>query len=71
MRISMPHERAPDGQVDLIGNPVKFSDTPVTYRHTPPLLGAHTDEVLRDTLGLGEAEIEALRAGDVIGGKKA
>jgi len=71
MRITMPHERAPDGQVDLIGNPVKFSDTPVTYRHAPPLLGAHTDEVLRDTLGLSEEEIEGLRAGDVIGGNKA
>ena len=46
MRISMPHELAKSGSVDLIGNPVKFSKTPVTYRHTPPQCGADTDEIL-------------------------
>ena len=51
MKITMPHPLAASGSVDLIGNPVKFSATPVSYRHTPPLCGAHTDEILADWLG--------------------
>jgi len=70
MRITMAHEKAPDGQVDLIGNPLKMSDTPVTYRHAPPLLGEHTDEVLRDTLGLDDQQIAALRASGAISGRE-
>jgi len=46
MKISMPHPLAASGRVELIGNPVKFSKTPVTYRHAPPTCGAATDEVL-------------------------
>jgi len=69
MRIAMPHPAAPDGQVDLIGNPVKMSETPVSYRHAPPMLGAHTDEVLRDVLGLEDEAIAALRASGAVGEK--
>ncbi len=47
MKIEMPVEDVAKGRVDLIGNPVKFSETPVTYRHAPPTCGQHTDEVLR------------------------
>lgn len=66
MRISLPHDMGPDGQVELIGNPLKFSDTPVTYRNAPPKLGEHTDQVLRETLGLDEQQIAALRANGVL-----
>jgi crotonobetainyl-CoA:carnitine CoA-transferase CaiB-like acyl-CoA transferase len=45
MRIRMDH---PSGGVDLIGNPVKMSRTPVSYRLPPPTCGAHTDEVFRE-----------------------
>ncbi len=48
MKISMPHPLAAGGVVDLIGNPVKFSRTPVTYRRPPPLAGEHTREILRE-----------------------
>ena len=47
MRISMPFDGAACGQVELIGNPVKFSKTPVSYRHAPPQCGAHNDEILQ------------------------
>jgi len=50
MKISMDHPLAADGRVDLIGNPVKFSKTPVSYRHAPPVCGDDTDEVLNDWL---------------------
>lgn len=50
MRIAMDHPKAGTGQVELIGNPVKFSKTPVTYRRPPPICGAHTQEVMREWL---------------------
>ena len=36
----------------LVGNPERFSKTPVSYRHAPPTLGAHSAEILRDWLGM-------------------
>ncbi len=51
MKITMPHPQAGSGHVDLIGNPVKFSATPVSYRHHPPLCGEHTDDILAEWLG--------------------
>ncbi|OWU75528.1 CaiB/BaiF CoA-transferase family protein [Phaeobacter sp. 22II1-1F12B] len=50
MKISMPDEHAASGGVPLIGNPVKFSKTPVSYRHAPPACGADTQDVLDDLL---------------------
>ena len=35
------------GEARSIANPIKFSDTPVSYRLPPPLLGEHTAEVLQ------------------------
>ena len=67
MQISMPHAKAgPDG-VSLIGNPLKMSETPVSYRHAPPVLGEHTDAVLEEILEIGEAERNTLRAAGIIG----
>lgn len=48
MRISMPYPGAETGELPLIGNPVKFSATPVTYRRPPPVCGEHTAEVLAE-----------------------
>jgi len=50
MKITIPHPLSGSGTVDLIGNPVKFSQTPVTYRKAPPACGADTDEILNDWL---------------------
>lgn len=61
MLIRMSHPLAGSGEVMLIGNPVKFSHSPVTYRRPPPTLGEHTDEVLAEVLGLGEADRRKLR----------
>ncbi len=67
MQIKMPHAMAGSGHVDLIGNPVKMSETPVSYRHAPPVLGEHTDAVLHDLLELDEMACDDLRARGVIG----
>ena len=47
MRVPMEHAHGP---IEVIGNPVKFSRTPVTYRQAPPICGADTDEVFEDWL---------------------
>jgi crotonobetainyl-CoA:carnitine CoA-transferase CaiB-like acyl-CoA transferase len=36
------------GDLKLLGIPFKFSNTPATIRRPPPLLGEHTDDVLRE-----------------------
>jgi crotonobetainyl-CoA:carnitine CoA-transferase CaiB-like acyl-CoA transferase len=46
------------GEVRSIANPIKFSDTPVSYRLPPPLLGEHTAEILQS---LGYSSEEASR----------
>ncbi len=47
MVVEMPCEGAENGVVRLIGNPLKLSRTPVSYRRAPPHLGQDTDAVLR------------------------
>ena len=46
MLVKMTHPTI--GELPLVGSPLKMSDTPVTYRLPPPLMGEHTDEVLRE-----------------------
>lgn len=66
MRISMSHPFSPNKQVDLIGNPIKLSDTPTSYRRSPPVLGEQTDEVLQEVLGLDANDRAALRKASII-----
>lgn len=66
MQVSVPYPGSEKGTVDLIGNPIKFSRTPVTYRQPPPQLGEHSDGVLREILDMEPAEIEKLRGKKVI-----
>jgi crotonobetainyl-CoA:carnitine CoA-transferase CaiB-like acyl-CoA transferase len=54
------------GKTRVVGPAVKLSDTPGAVRRPAPLLGEHTATVLRDTLGLGETELERLRSQGVI-----
>ncbi|MBK8617118.1 MAG: CoA transferase [Anaerolineales bacterium] len=46
MLVKMNHPTI--GELPLVGSPLKMSATPVTYRLPPPLMGEHTDEVLRE-----------------------
>jgi formyl-CoA transferase len=48
------------GKYVTVGNPIKLSDSPTEVRRSP-LLGEHTEEVLRSVLGLGDDEIQAAR----------
>ena len=47
------------GTVKSIANPIRFSNTPVSYRLPPPLLGEHTAQILR-SLGYSGDEARAV-----------
>jgi crotonobetainyl-CoA:carnitine CoA-transferase CaiB-like acyl-CoA transferase len=60
---SVEHPRL--GRVNQISPPFTFSATPSTIRRPPPELGEHTRELLAE-LGLSPAEIDALKARNVV-----
>ena len=63
MTVAMLHPLS--DELRLVASPIKLSATPVQYRRPPPLLGEHTDEVLRES-GLQPDEIEGLRRAGAI-----
>ncbi len=59
----------PDTRIKMAGIPVKYSDPSAqpSVRLPPPLLGEHTDEVLRDVLGRSAEQIAQLRQAGALG----
>jgi crotonobetainyl-CoA:carnitine CoA-transferase CaiB-like acyl-CoA transferase len=64
VRVDLPHPVA--GRLPTVASPMRFSGTPLEHRLAPPLLGQHTEEILRERLGKSAAQIAALRAEGVI-----
>jgi len=60
----VPHPTA--GTVKLVRNPMRLSASPADNAVAPPLLGQHTDDIVRDLLGHSDDEIAALRAKGVL-----
>ena len=54
------------GDLKMLGIPFRFSATPASVRRPPPTLGQHTEQVLRDELGLSDERIAALRTQKII-----
>ena len=50
MKVRVPYNGAAGGTVDLVGNPVKFSKTPITFYRAPPTCGTDTKAVLAEIL---------------------
>lgn len=64
VKIELEHATA--GKLPLVASPMRFSGTPLEYRLAPPVLGQHTDRVLRGLLGKSDAEVAQLRAEGVV-----
>jgi len=61
LRRDMPHPAG--GIAAVTASPLRLSASPVEYRRAPPLLGEHTEEVLREVLGKTQEEIAIFREG--------
>jgi crotonobetainyl-CoA:carnitine CoA-transferase CaiB-like acyl-CoA transferase len=64
VRVELDHPVA--GKLPTVASPMRFSATPLEHHAPPPLLGEHTDEVLRSVLGKDAPEIARLRADGAI-----
>lgn len=64
MSFELPHPQA--ACVPQIASPFHFSKTPVRYHQAPPLLGEHSDSVLKKILHLNDNEIHLLRQKGII-----
>jgi formyl-CoA transferase len=53
------------GRYLTIGNPVKMSDSPCEVERAP-LLGEHTEEILREVLGYSDSDVAEIRASGAI-----
>ncbi|HET6619286.1 MAG TPA: formyl-CoA transferase [Dongiaceae bacterium] len=54
------------GKYLSVGNPIKLSDSPAEVRRSP-LLGEHTEEILRGVLGYSEADLRRIKSSGAIG----
>jgi crotonobetainyl-CoA:carnitine CoA-transferase CaiB-like acyl-CoA transferase len=59
-------EHAAVGKIKVVGRPIKFPGAKQPPVAAPPALGQHTETVLRERLGYGDAEIAALKRDGII-----
>lgn len=64
VRVEMTHPQV--GDIPLVASPMRLSASPVEYREPPPLLGEHTETVLRELLHLDDEALDRLAAAHVI-----
>ncbi len=65
LQLELDHPTA--GKVPSVANPIKLSETPVTYDKAPPTLGQHTEQILSELLELDSAQIDQLIKDRIIG----
>ncbi|EAQ87813.1 conserved hypothetical protein [Chaetomium globosum CBS 148.51] len=64
MVIEVDHDEC--GPIKLLNTPIKYSESKPGIRSPPPTLGQHTDEILREHLGMGEAQVQVLKQKGVV-----
>ena len=57
------------GKYFTVGNPIKLSDSPSEVKRAP-LLGEHTDEILRKVLGYDDKKVQEFKQSGALGGTK-
>jgi crotonobetainyl-CoA:carnitine CoA-transferase CaiB-like acyl-CoA transferase len=62
--VELPHPECTGAR--HAGIPWRLSGTPLTVRRAAPTVGQHTDEVLREVLGLTDSDIAGLRGEGVL-----
>ncbi|MBK5105234.1 MAG: CoA transferase [Burkholderiales bacterium] len=64
IKVELDHPVA--GRLPTVASPMRFSATPVEHKLAPPVLGQHTEEILRGLLQLDDAAIAKLRTDGTI-----
>lgn len=64
MKFTLPHATGVDSP--SLANPIRFSDTPISYGRAAPVLGQDNDEIFNKTLGFSPEYLAELKAKHVI-----
>ena len=64
MVIEQEHKSA--GKLRSLGIPYSFSNTPARVSSPPPILGDHTEEILKNLIGMKKSEISDLKRTGII-----
>jgi len=64
LQLELDHPTA--GKVPSVANPIRLSETPMTYDKAPPTLGQHTEQILSELLELDMEQINRLRTDGII-----
>ncbi|MFN0301443.1 MAG: CaiB/BaiF CoA transferase family protein [Burkholderiales bacterium] len=64
VKIELDHPVA--GKLAAVASPMRFSGTQLEFKSAPPVLGQHTDEVLRDVLKMSIADITKLKSDGIV-----
>lgn len=65
MKIEMTHKKL-NRKIKVIGNPIKFSESKIKYKKSPPSLGEDTEEILSKFLKLSKKQIKILKEKKII-----
>jgi len=65
MKIEMTHKKL-NRKIEIIGNPIKFSESKIKYKKSPPSLGEDTEKILSKFLKLSKKQIQNLKEKKII-----
>ena len=66
MKISMRHLKSKNNKIELIGNPIKFSESRVKYKKSPPTLGEDTEKILKKFLKISSKDFKNFKKNNII-----
>ena len=66
MKIKMPYSPSKTGFIDLIGSPIKMSESKASYKFAPPKLGQDTEKILKKFMNLDKKQTKRLKKQGII-----